>query len=823
MSSPLGEAAYYNAQARICSCLERSQDALDLAFMGLTSLPREIGKLRGLILLNLDSNELHGLPKEIGNLAKLQSLCLSRNRFGRLPRALAQLKALRTLDVRYNRLRTVPASILALPSLRRLDLSGNHLTELPKALLNLVSLEGIGLHGNPSLGIPPEVLGPEDELSTAQEVLEWYFRNAAAKAKQCILEAKMIFVGWGAVGKTSLRRRLIDGTFDINERTTHKIEIRPWPVRLETDDVKLNVWDFGGQEILHATHQFFLTKRSLYVLVLAGREKMQGAQDAEYWLRLIKGFGAGSPAIVVLNKQHVCRFDLNRQSLREKYPFIRGFVETDCEPQLNLDSLKDLILREINSLPELRKEFDEKWIAIKNEVADLKAKGKRRIAVSEYQSLCAKNGERDEKWQRWLLGFLHDLGVVVCFHEDHRLANDGLLDPQWVVDGVYKVLNEPALKGHDGRVTRTQIRELLPPDDYSDDDVRVLIDLMEKFQLCFWLDDDREELVIPELMTEQEPDWKKHFPHLQQCLQFELRYDFLPEGLLPRFVVATHHLSRTGERWRSGVILRKNGNCAVVRGDSAGTPPLIRIVVNGPKATRRELLAIVRDKFEEVNRGVAGLDVVERVPVPKYNVEALNYTDLLAAEAAGEKEWPIVLSGRLIKIRLRDLLDGIEPQSRRARRGQTKEASSISVLARNSKVVINTTKEISMDDHSINISGNVVSSQVGQALMNCRNIVRHKASDEHRALLETLIQDVQKLVEALPEESTSDATGILEDLEMVVQQATSEKPSRKWYSVSAEGLLEAANWVRGFSASIGGTVLELGKALWPDFRMPNPK
>ena len=30
------------------------------------------------------------------------------------------------------------------------------------------------------------------------------------------------------------------------------------------------VWDFGGQQIYHATHQFFLTKSSLYVLVESG-------------------------------------------------------------------------------------------------------------------------------------------------------------------------------------------------------------------------------------------------------------------------------------------------------------------------------------------------------------------------------------------------------------------------------------------------------------------------------------------------------------------------------------------------------------------------
>jgi len=49
---------------------------------------------------------------------------------------------------------------------------------------------------------------------------------------------------------------------------------------------------------------------------------------------------------------------------------------------------------------------------------------------------------------------------------------------------------------------------------------------------------------------------------------------------------------------------------------------------------------------------------------------------------------------------------------------------------------------------------------------------------------------------------------------MLVKQATSEKPNRKWYSVSAEGLLEASKWVKDFSGNIAGTVGQLEKLIW---------
>lgn len=46
---------------------------------------------------------------------------------------------------------------------------------------------------------------------------------------------------------------------------THGIGISQWPVTIGKDTVRLHVWDFGGQEIQHATHQFFLTRSEVFM------------------------------------------------------------------------------------------------------------------------------------------------------------------------------------------------------------------------------------------------------------------------------------------------------------------------------------------------------------------------------------------------------------------------------------------------------------------------------------------------------------------------------------------------------------------------------
>ena len=122
----------------------------------------------------------------------------------------------------------------------------------------------------------------------------------------------------------------------------------------------------------------------------------------------------------------------------------------------------------------------------------------------------------------------------------------------------------------------------------------------------------------------------------------------------------------------------------------------------------------------------------------------------------------------------------------------------------------------------INIGGDNYG-QVGQTLTNCTNMIEQESSSERRTWLEDLQRNVRRLIEQLPADKKDEAPQIADNLEILVKQATSEKPNRKWYSVSAEGLLDAAKWVRDFTGNIGGTIKNLGQAIWPDFQLPEWK
>ena len=99
-------------------------------------------------------------------------------------------------------------------------------------------------------------------------------------------------------------KALSTGKFKKGEKTTEGIKISDWECPLgKKNKATVHIWDFGGQEMMHATHQFFLTQRSLYLLVL-NRRTGSVDREADYWFRLIRAFGGrNAPVIVVLNKQ----------------------------------------------------------------------------------------------------------------------------------------------------------------------------------------------------------------------------------------------------------------------------------------------------------------------------------------------------------------------------------------------------------------------------------------------------------------------------------------------------------------------------------------
>ena len=106
--------------------------------------------------------------------------------------------------------------------------------------------------------------------------------------------------------------------------------------RLLERDFRVNIWDFGGQEIYHATHQFFLTRRSVYLLVTDDRKE---DTDFNWWLQVEEMLSDGSPLIIVQNEKQDRRRDIGHWE-REKSELDAAMKEVGSE---NLDGIRETI------------------------------------------------------------------------------------------------------------------------------------------------------------------------------------------------------------------------------------------------------------------------------------------------------------------------------------------------------------------------------------------------------------------------------------------------------------------------------------------------
>src|SRR5207253_2443285 len=100
-----------------------------------------------------------------------------------------------------------PESLDSLSRLSVLDLSRNELTALPRSLTKLKRLKFLDVRENPDLPIQPEILDSPRGSGDPADVISFYFRMG--EMTRPLNEAKILLVGQGDVGKTSLVKRLL--------------------------------------------------------------------------------------------------------------------------------------------------------------------------------------------------------------------------------------------------------------------------------------------------------------------------------------------------------------------------------------------------------------------------------------------------------------------------------------------------------------------------------------------------------------------------------------------------------------------------------------
>lgn len=525
---------------------------------------------------------------------------------------------------------------------------------------------GIYLKNNPLKAPPPEII----ELGDV--AIEVFFDDFVEK--ELLNEVKVIIVGEGASGKTSLVKRLLGFSFNIDEIQTHGIKISKHKFKVKKKDLLVNFWDFGGQEIMHATHQFFLTKRCLYLLVLDSRKD----EKAEYWLNYIQSFGGNAPVLVVLNKiDQNPSFDLNRQFLNKKYNNIQNYYKTSCQDNIGIDNLKSDILSYLWQLELRNTAFPKGWLKVKTHMETMAADY---INYTQYQSICKEKHVHNPQSQKVLLDLLNDLGVVFNY-EKLRLYDTQVLNPLWLTNAVYRIINSPILAKTNGRFHINDLEPIINDERYQKENPEhwsnifkfwkaeqkfqrfpeekflFIVAMMGQFELLFKIDEFH--YLIPGLLSDAENTYI--FDATNSTLNFVIEYvDFLPAAIIPRLMVKLHKYIYREQIWKTGMVLEEKllfHSIANIVLDKESRK--INIEIQGKRS--HDFLTVIRETLKEIHTTYQDLNIIEWIPLQElYKGEQLlvDYQELLGYEKASKEEY---FSGKLGKdFSVATLLNGIE-------------------------------------------------------------------------------------------------------------------------------------------------------------------
>jgi internalin A len=618
-------------------CQLKRLHSLSLVDNKLEIIPPEIGLLTNLRDLNLIGNQIRELPSEIGQLKNLQSFYLRNNQLTELPPEIGSLTNLPTLDLMNNRLTSLPSEIGQMSRLQSLHLRNNNLPDLPPEIVLLHNLRVLNVANNPIISPPPEI------INQGKEAIWAYLRERLRGSnKQWV--SKLLVVGEGGVGKTSILRALRNNEFDAQESTTHGIDIGSLKLRHPTEtDIKMRLitWDFGGQEIYHATHQFFLTNRSLFLLVWNARLGYEQGR-LYYWLDTIKARAPESPVLLVATFIDERDANIPLADLYRKYPQIIGHCEVSNKTGKRISGLRLQIASAAADLPLMGETWPTNWLHAANAIR-AKAKQENHILPKSLWQIMAKHKVLSDK-ALVLAQWLHELGDILYFREDDELNDTVILNPHWVTQSISKVLESEEVINNLGLFTRHHMNELWEDIDPPMRDH--FLRLMEKFDLSYRTLENKDISLVVERLDLNPPKYEELWDEIKRrdnCTEISMTFVLdttMPAGI-PTWFIARSHRFTTRTHWRFGALFA-DGPERKHLGLIQAFPHdrYLTLAVRG--TTPHNFFALLLDGLEVTLKRFPGLKITRRIPCPGHDNEACTHEfDLENLHRAIERTPPV--------------------------------------------------------------------------------------------------------------------------------------------------------------------------------------
>lgn len=504
-----------------------------------------------MVKIDLQHNELTMIPRCLLELPSLGELNLSHNRLTEIPDVPEWSACLTVLDLSFNQLSSLPITVVA-PIIRSLNLSHNNFRTVPLCICSFVTLHSLNLSDNPDILTLPAEMGRLNMLARLYlnnlKDLNDPPRNLQKDPRDCIrylnsklrcakgfFRMKLMLVGLANRGKTTLVKRL-QGKECGNESTVG-VDVSEWWFKpsLGKKPYHFSIWDFGGQQEYYATHQCFLSQRSLYLLLFNLNDGDEGVQELKPWLNNIALRAPRSCVIIIgthldevpEEKREEIDLLLHRVgNLAESYHNKLQIVEVmpvGLKNRIeNIGLLKEAIYNHAanyktragqvimgQKIPASYHALDKQLESVQQEVRQ----GMREpiMHAEEFNTMVQQMNMadiQDEEELKTATLFLTDVGSLLHYDDrSHNLHELYFVDPRWLCDMMSKVVTikerNPFVKK--GILYSKDIPMLFKDDIFPWKYFEQYLTLLDRFEIALPLDNRR--VLIPSMLPEERPKY----------------------------------------------------------------------------------------------------------------------------------------------------------------------------------------------------------------------------------------------------------------------------------------------------------------------------
>ena len=451
-------------------------------------------------------------------------------------------------------------------------------------------------------------------LSNDHVLIDAFYEGEQASIREC----KVIFLGDGGAGKSSLIERIMTDSFALGKLPTDGMRVIKWDADLGGRPFRLRFLDFGGQEIMHSMHRCFLSDHTVYVLVCAVRDDTQINAVASRWLEQVRTYAPNCPVILALNKaDENPDISVDETSLRVLYPSLKQVLKTSAAKDKGSPFYAGHLLNEIMKLAPCCVQGlrgSKAMLTVKRTLEDMGSDGENHrnyITAQEYEKLCANNGIHSKELQFSMLKWFRDLGVAYFYRSnelDVQLESLRVLNPVWLTNGIYRLILRTKDRVQNGVLSHDDIRAVLATPYrgdaeesliYTNTETEYVLHVMRMFRISHEMKEEGKEL-IPMLMNKETPAVAMEFPRREVHLRWEGA--FLPNNLIHRLMVEKYAELDFQCMWRTGARFRSpgSGGAALVVMDDRDYKALDLYVAWGNAEEKREYLRRFREKIQEI-------------------------------------------------------------------------------------------------------------------------------------------------------------------------------------------------------------------------------